>query len=275
MMKNCLVLVLAICSFFACKQMSNEKIIPTAELFSSVKQTPSAYTGVGVPPIDGAMVLFDGSKEMLDSLWTYWEGPRLKASLPIKWEIQKDPKGAGTAMNTNDPSAAGGKYGQADIVTKEKFTDFRLHIEFLIEKEGGNSGVYLQNRYEIQVLDGDSTSHGLAAMINESESPYFAYNGLGEWNSYDVNFRAARFVDGKLSEQPLATVYFNGIKAHVNHSIAQVWGGPNSGLDGGNDKGKGITDRPGGIKLQAEGHDVLYRNIWIKPVEIPDANTDF
>lgn len=274
-MRYCQLFCLIIFGLISCKNSSTEKTTPTKELFSSVMQTPNETVGVGVPPIEGAKLLFDGSQEMLDSLWTYWEGPRLKASLPIKWEIENNPNGIGQVMNTNDPSAAGGLYGAADIVTKEKFTDFRLHIEFLIEKEGGNSGVYLQNRYEIQVLDGDSTSHGLAAMINESESPYFAYRGLGEWNSYDVNFRAARFKDGKLNEQPLATVYFNGVKAHVNHAIAQVWGGPNSGLDGGNDKGKGITDRPGGIKLQAEGHDVLYRNIWIKPLDIVNPNTDY
>lgn len=280
-MKHFLLLCIFTFMVFSCKQATTEEAhsekeaVSTAQLFSSVIQTPNENVGVGVPPIEGATMLFDGSKEMLDEKWTYWEGPRLKASLPIKWKIQQDPKGKGTAMNTNDPSAAGGKYGQADVVTKEKFTDFRLHIEFLIEHEGGNSGVYLQNRYEIQVLDGDSTSHGLAAMINESESPYFAYNGLGEWNSYDVNFRAARFVDGKLSEQPLATVYFNGVKAHVNHEIAQVWGGLYSGLDGDNDEGKGITDRPGGLKLQAEGHDVLYRNIWIKPLQLEEADTDF
>jgi hypothetical protein len=54
-----------------------------------------------------------------------------------------------------------------------------------------------------------------------------------------------------------------------------VWGGPNSGLDGGNNEGKGITDRPGGIKLQAEGYPVLYRNIWIKPLDLKTDNTDF
>ena len=63
-----------------------------------------------------------------------------------------------------------------------------MHIEFLIEGEGGNSGVYLQNRYEIQVLDGDSSMHGLGAVINEIESPYYAYNGIGNWNSYDITF---------------------------------------------------------------------------------------
>ena len=112
-------------------------------------------------------------------------------------------------LNGNDPTAAGGKYGTADIVTKKEFRDFRLHIEFLIMKPGGNSGVYLQNRYEIQVLDGDSTSHGMAAVINESESPYHAYNGLARWNAYDIVFRAARFENGKLTENAMLTMHFN------------------------------------------------------------------
>ncbi len=70
-------------------------------------------------------------------------------------------------------------------------------------------------------------------------------------------------------------MYFNGEKIHTNESIQQVWGGPNSGMDGGNDGGKGITDRPGGIKLQAEGHDVLYRNIWIEKLDLEESETDF
>lgn len=193
----------------------------------------------------------------------------------IKWFIVNDPVDKGTVLNTNDPAAAGGKYGAADIVTKDQFRDFRLHIEFLIQKKGGNSGVYLQNRYEIQVLDGDTTSHGMGAVINETPSPYFAYNGVGKWNAYDIVFRAARFKDGKLVEKAMLTMYFNGKKVHKNQRINQVWGGPNSGIDGGNDGGKGITDVPGGLKLQAEGHDVLYRNIWIQKMSIPKSDTDF
>jgi hypothetical protein len=115
----------------------------------------------------------------------------------------------------------------------------------------------------------------MGTVINETESPYFAYNGVGEWNAYDIQFRAARFQDGVLTEKPIVTVYFNGQKVHVNQVINQVWGGPNSGLDGGNDGGKGITDRPGGLKLQAEGHPVLYRNIWIKELDLVEADTDF
>lgn len=235
----------------------------------------NGQVGVGTKPPQGAELFIDGSQKMLHEKWTYWAGPRLQATLPIKWNEVKDPTGKGKAIDCFDPAAAGGLYGAADIVTKKEFRDFRAHVEFFITEKGGNSGVYLQNRYEIQILDGDTTSHGMGALINESKSPYYAYLGVGKWNAYDINFRAARFKEGKLVEQPLVTVYFNGKKVHQNHPISQVWGGPNSGIDGGNNGGKGITDIPGGLKLQSEGHHVLYRNIWIKPQELKTAQTDF
>jgi hypothetical protein len=244
-------------------------------LAAAVVVSVRADVGVGAKPVAGAELVLDGSREMLDQKWTYWEGPGFKSSLPLKWKVVEDPVDGGTAIMTDDPAAAGGKYGAADIVTKKPYRDFRLHVEFLIMKPGGNSGVYLQNRYEIQVLDGDKTKHGMGAVINESESPYHAYNGVGKWNAYDILFRAARFKDGKKIEPPMVTMYFNGKKVHENVKISQVWGGPRSGVDGGNDGGKGITDTPQGLKLQAEGHDVRYRNIWIKEVDLKDANTDF
>jgi hypothetical protein len=235
----------------------------------------AAEVGLGTKPIDGAEVLIDGSREMLEAKWIYWEGPRFASSMPIKWKIVDDPIDKGTVLMTDDRAADGGKFGAADIVTKKPYRDFRLHLEFWIAKVGGNSGVYLQNRFEIQVLDGDKTKHGMGAVINETESPYHAYNGTGQWNAYDIVFRAARFQDGKMVEKPLVSMYFNGKKVHTNVQINQVWGGPNSGVDGGNDKGKGITDSPQGLKLQCEGHDVRYRNAWIKELDLKGANTDF
>jgi hypothetical protein len=231
--------------------------------------------GVGAKPIKGAKMYFNGSRKSLDKNWTYWAGPRLKASLPIKWFLTDDSDGKGMAMNSNDPAAKGGIYGAADIVTKDEFRDFRAHVEFFVAEPKGNSGVYLQNRYEVQVFDGDTTSHGMGAIINETPSPYASYKGVGFWNSYDINFRAARFVDGKLSEKAMVTVYFNGKKVHENVRIKQVWGGKFSGIDGGNEGGKGITDVPGGLKLQAEGHNVLYRNIWIKKIDLVEPDTNF
>jgi len=238
---------------------------------------PAAFAeiGVGARPLPGAEVVIDGSRKLLDEKWTYWTGPRFGSSLPIKWQIVPDPVEAGTVVMTDDPAAAGGKYGAADIVTKKDYRDFRLHIEFLIMHEGGNSGVYLQNRYEIQVLDGDSTKHGMGAVINEAAAPYGAYHGLKRWNAYDITFRAARFKDGRRVEPAVVTIYLNGVKIHHNQPINQVWGGPNSGLDGGNDGGKGITDTRGGLKLQCEGHDVRYRNAWIKELDLSGPDTDF
>ena len=242
------------------------------------KETVKPAVGVGTPPIEGAEVIIDGSRKMLDEKWTYWEGPRFSSSLPIKWKIVDDPvdDGEATAVMTDDRAADGGKYGTADIVTKKPYGDFRLHIEFLVMKEGGNSGVYLQNRFEIQVLDGDKTKHGMGAVINETKAPYHAYNGVGKWNSYDIVFRAARFGDdGKMTEKPLVSMYFNGKKVHTDQVINKVWGGPNSGVDGGNGDGFGITDTPQGLKLQCEGHDVRYRNTWIKELDLKKSTTDF
>jgi hypothetical protein len=254
-------------------------IAPLATVFVVVvgvaAQEKAATIGVGARPPTGAEVLIDGKRETLDEKWIYWEGPGFKSSMPIKWKIVEDPVDGGTCLLTDDPAAAGGKYGAADIVTKKAYRDFRLHIEFLIMKPKGNSGVYLQNRYEIQVLDGDKTKHGMAAVINESESPYHAYNGVGKWNSYDIVFRAARFKDGKRVEKAMVTMYFNGKKVHENVQIDKVWGGARSGIDGGNDGGRGITDTPGGLKLQCEGHDVRYRNAWIKELDLKEADTNF
>ncbi len=234
-----------------------------------------AAVGLGARPPHDAEVLLDGSRETLDAKWTYWEGPRFGSSLPIKWKIVEDPVDGGTVLMTFDPAANGGKYGAADIVTKKAYRDFRLHIEFLVMNPKGNSGVYLQNRYEIQICDGDTTKHGMGAVINETESPYEHYRGLGKWNAYDLVFRAARFENGVKVAPAQVTLYFNGVKVHRNQAIMQVWGGPNSGIDGGNEGGKGITDTPGGLKLQAEGHDVRYRNAWIQELDLGDADTDF
>ncbi|WP_266362619.1 3-keto-disaccharide hydrolase [Tellurirhabdus rosea] len=256
--------------------MKRTYVLPTLlVLLCTFGFTASAQVGIGAKKPKDAQMLFDGTRQMLDEKWQYWNSPRLAAEPPIKWAIQPDPAGTGTVMNSNDPAAAGGKYGAADIVTKQPFRDFRLHVEFYVSKPGGNSGVYLQNRYEIQIFDGDTTSHGIGAVINETPSPYRAYLGIGKWNAYDIVFRAARFENGVRTEKAMVTMYFNGQKVHTNQPINQVWGGKFSGIDGGNDGGKGITDTPGGIKLQAEGHDVLYRNIWIKELDLKKPDTDF
>ena len=134
-------------------------LLTTFVLASSFHYSTHAGTGLGAKPLEGAEVIIDGSRAMLDEKWIYWEGPGFKSAMPIKWQIVEDPvdKDKGTTVMTDDRAADGGKFGTADIVTKKTYRDVRLHIEFWIAKPKGNSGVYLQNRFEIQVLDGDKT----------------------------------------------------------------------------------------------------------------------
>ncbi|MEX0599449.1 MAG: family 16 glycoside hydrolase, partial [Rhodothermales bacterium] len=124
--------------------------------------------------------------------------------------------------------------------------------------------------------EGEEGEHGMAAVINEKAAPYELFNGLQKWNAYDIQFRGARFdSDGNRTERAMVTMYFNGEKVHQNVPINFVSGGACSGLDGANDGGNRITPGPGGVKLQAEGHDVRYRNIWMQPMHFEEANTNF
>ena len=91
-----------------------------AAVLAAAAPAVAQKTGVGVKPPKAAEIFFDGSRKMLDDKWTYWQGPRFAGSFPIKWTIVKDPVGKGMALNANDPTAAGGKYGTADIVTKKQ-----------------------------------------------------------------------------------------------------------------------------------------------------------
>ena len=111
----------------------------------------------------------------------------------------------------------------------------------------------------------------MGAVINEHGGAYKAYLGPGKWNTYDIVFRAARFGNGARKEKALLTMYFNGIKVHDNKQIDKVWGGKNSGIDGGKD----VSDSPGGIKLQAEGHEVFFKNIWIREMNIRKNHISF
>ena len=86
----------------------------------------------------------------------------------------------------------------------------------------------------------------------------------------DVRHGSVKRVASGVGEGSVAISFVASMAA-----LWQVWGGARSGIDGGNDGGKGITDTPGGLKLQAEGHDVRYRNAWIKELDLTEANTDF
>ena len=104
-------------------------------LLFSFTLLPKEKTGVGTKAPKNAELIFDGSRKMLDDKWTYWEGPRFSSELPIKWKIEKDPLDKKkTVVSSNDPTAKGGKYGTADMVTKKKSYNSRTEYVFLDEK---------------------------------------------------------------------------------------------------------------------------------------------
>jgi len=154
--------------------------------------------------------------------------------------------------------------GTGSIITRKKFTDFKLHIEFktpyMPDAKGqgrGNSGVYLQGRYEIQVLD----SYGLDSKDNDCGGIYKIATPLvnacrkpEQWQSYDIAFYAPKFDrGGKKIKDAVVAVYQNGKLIHDNVSIPTPTGGA---------KDLNI-DQPGGIYLQDHGNKVQFRNIWL------------
>jgi hypothetical protein len=151
----------------------------------------------------------------------------------------------------------------AGCKSKKKFGDYTLHCEFILPfkplgrgQGRGNSGVYMQDRYEVQVLD----SFGLAGENNECGGVYTKARPSVNmcfpplvWQTYDIDFRAAKFdAQGKKVKNANLTVRHNGVLIHDQLEID----GPTGG-------GQPETAEPGAIQLQGHGNPVFYRNVWI------------
>ncbi len=199
----------------------------------------------GQAPSD-AIVLFDGTDL---SEWQHLDG-----------------RDAGWAVEDGAVTVVG---GAGDIRTRQSFGDVQLHIEWRsppdIEGDGqgrGNSGVFLQGRYEVQVLDSwenRTYSNGQAASIYKQRMPLVnASRPPGEWQTYDIVFRAPRFDDeGELSEPAYLTVLHNGVLVQ-NHAevegLTVYIGAPNYEAHS--------PKEP--IVLQDHGNPVSFRNIWVR-----------
>ncbi len=209
------------------------------ELRKSQRVSPE----LGKRPPEGAVVLLDGSN--LDQWGTRGVGQ------PIKWKLLPD--GVMEVTKTGDSQS------------KEKFGDHQLHLEFRLPymphssgQARANSGVYLQGRYELQVLD----SYGLEGFDNECGGFYQIRRPSVnmclpplQWQSYDITFHSAkRGEDGKKSANARITVVHNGVVIHDNFEL------PNP-TPGAVDEKEG---EPGGLVLQDHGNPVQYRNIWVK-----------
>jgi len=171
-----------------------------------------------------------------------------------------------------DGGAMEGVTGEGDLMTKDTFDGkFTLHVEFRIPYEPklqqgqgrGNSGVYIQGRYEVQVLD----SYGLKSGKNDCAAIYDihppkenACKAPTVWQSYDIEFASPEFDDaGKKKLKPVVmSVTHNGVKVHDGAKVEKD--NTTAGLGG-------DPAKPGPILLQDHGHTVQYRNIWLLPAK--------
>jgi hypothetical protein len=207
---------------------------------------PVVTPGAGTQPPSDAIILFDGTT------FTNWVGRN--GGTP-EWEL-KD------GVMTVKP-------GSGDIRTTRGFGDVQLHIEWrtpsVIKGEGqgrGNSGVFLMDRYEVQVLDNYNNStypNGQAASIYKQHIPLVnACRAPGEWQTYDIIFRAPRFNDqGRVSHPATITVIHNGVVVQ-NH--VEIWG--NTEFIGLPQYKQHSMKEP--IRLQDHGDLVSFRNIWVR-----------
>lgn len=246
---------------------------PRADLGDIVLDYPPRVLDVGAPPIYGAINLFDGNRDSsasraeMEANWTSWKLPH-----PVRWQIMPDPAEPGNSRKRTLKTCCSLNIGEDDLLSKARFRDFQLHVEFNLPGHA-NSGVYLQNRYEIQIYpphsaDAVLANHDIGGLVGDHAPDTNVYRGFGRWQAFDVTFRSSRWNGPAKVEDARVTVYWNGIRIHDNVAAKGPATGGSSGVP--------IDSTLHGLKLQVEGgSDVRYRNIWIKRLEIKDPRTDF
>jgi hypothetical protein len=215
---------------------------------TTLKKIERKSPTLGQKPPEGALVLYGKEGDEKN-----WNGGRLLELSDGKFlTVAKITKKVGDKLETQGGS----------LTSKEKFGPFKAHVEFRLPwmpnsrgQERGNSGVYLQDRYECQVLD----SFGLTGENNECGGLYSQHKPIVNmcyppllWQTYDIEFTPAEFdSDGKKTKNGRTTIYHNGVKIHDNVEFPKE--GPG---------GQKEAATPGPFQLQDHGDPVIYKNIW-------------
>ncbi|MEO6569065.1 MAG: family 16 glycoside hydrolase [Opitutaceae bacterium] len=222
--------------------------------------TPGATFSHLAPPPSDAVVLFDGKNV---SRWSDRDGG------DAKWKL-------------ND-GALESVRGTGMIRTRDKFTDFQLHLEFATPAtvEGnsqgrGNSGVMINGMYEVQILDSyenPTYPDGQAAALYGQYPPLVnASKPPGQWQTYEIVFESPRWNPaGELVKKAAVTVIHNGVV--VQHR--REYFGRTDGIGGTAHKTLGTYGQPHPpavfIELQDHNNPVRFRNIWIRELRLADA----
>ncbi|MDB5048589.1 MAG: hypothetical protein JWO30_1660 [Fibrobacteres bacterium] len=275
-----------------------------ADLGDIVLDYPERKLGVGAAPIYGATVLFDGSKGKtaaaaeLKAKWKDW--PRFTPS-DIMFRIVRDPEFPNdTVGHAALQSCCNTTWGYDDIqATVGIYADFQVHVEFngmgaydtpfdiaapnanASDPTGSgqpgyiNSGVYVASRYEIQIQSWSTDAaqipgaHDMGAIVNDYTPVTNQNKPNGVWQAYDITYRNARFSGTTMTSNPFMSVWWNGVQTHNNRKVNAAA----SGLS--NHSGEEHADTTVyGLKLQSEGRDVRYRNIWIRKLNLADPQTN-
>ena len=187
-------------------------------------------------PPDGAVVLFDGS----------------------------------TASNFENGKMTEDGLLLPGCTSKEKFGSGKLHLEFRLpfmpdarDQARGNSGVYVQGRYEVQVLDSfglDEADNGCGAIYSMKAPDQNVCYPPGAWQTYDIDFTAAEYADGKKVKDPIITVKLNDVAVDRKTPLPNAT--PVAPV--------AVGEGPGPIYLQDHANPVRYRNIWfVKKADKP------
>jgi hypothetical protein len=223
--------------------VENEQVKVSMTLERVAKKPPT----LGAKAPAGAVVLFDGKN--LDAFEKVGGGP-------AGWTIVDG------AMQV--------KAGAGNIISKEKFGNHKLHVEFrtpympkMIDQARGNSGVYVTGKVEVQVLDtfGEEKprDNGAGGIYSVAVPRVNACLPPGEWQTYDITYHL-----GEGDKPAEITVVYNGSVIHDKVKVKEATKG---GIDG------SVTEA-GGLLLQDHGNLVEFKNIWVEPIADSAAKPD-